>query len=78
MKVTIKIATIKEIQTFVRKASAIKGDFDLIQGKYRVPATSLMSVFALDLDKPVKIEFDDGIKEVVFNEFDEFILGDRE
>ena len=51
MKVAIKIATIKEIQTFVRKASAIKGDIDLIQGKYRVPATSLMSVFALDLDK---------------------------
>lgn len=78
MKVTIKIATIKEIQTFVRKASAIKGDIDLVQGKYRVPATSLMSVFALDLDKPVKIEFDDRIKEVVFNEFDEFILGDKE
>ena len=78
MKVTIKIATIKEIQTFVRKASVIKGDIDLIQGKYRVPATSLMSVFALDLDKPVKIEFDDRIKEVVFNEFDEFILGDKE
>ena len=37
-----------------------------------------MSVFALDLDKPVKIEFDDRIKEVVFNEFDEFILGDKE
>ena len=78
MKVAIKIATIKEIQTLVRKASAIKGDIDLIQGKYRVPATSLMSVFALDLDKPVKIEFDDRIKEVVFNEFDEFILGDKE
>ena len=78
MKVTIKIATIKGIQTFVRKASTIKGDIDLIQGKYRVPATSLMSVFALDLDKPVKIEFDDRIKEVVFNEFDEFILGDKE
>ena len=62
----------------MRKASAIKGDIDLIQGKYRVPATSLMSVFALDLDKPVKIEFDDRIKEVVFNEFDEFILGDKE
>ena len=78
MKVTIKIALSKETQTVVRKASAIKGDIDLIQGKYRVPATSLMSVFALDLDKPVKIEFDDRIKEVVFNEFDEFILGDKE
>ena len=78
MRATIKMTTIKEIQTFVRKASEIKGDIDLIQGKYRVPATSLMSVFALDLDKPVKIEFDDRIKEVVFNEFDEFILGDKE
>lgn len=78
MKATIKITTIKEIQTFVNKAGRIKGEIDLIQGKYRVPATSLMSVFALDLDKPVKIEFDDGIKETVFNEFNNFIIGDKE
>lgn len=69
----VKITTIKDIQQFVRKASVIAGEVDLIQGKYRVPATSLMSIFALDLEKPIKIEFDETIYEEVNDNLGEFM-----
>ena len=69
----VKITTIKDIQQFVRKASVIAGEVDLIQGKYRVPATSLMSIFALDLEKLIKIEFDETIYEEVNDKLGEFM-----
>lgn len=69
----VKMTTIKDIQQFVRKASTIAGEVDLIQGKYRVPATSLMSIFALDLEKPIKIEFDETIYEEVNYKLSEFM-----
>lgn len=69
----VKMTTIKDIQQFVRKASVIAGEVDLIQGKYRVPATSLMSIFALDLEKPIKIEFDETIYEEVDDKLGEFM-----
>ena len=72
----VKITTIKDVQTFANKAGTIAGEVDLVQGKYRVPATSLMGIFALDLEKPVKIEFDDKIAEQVESTFANFYCYD--
>lgn len=69
----VKITTIKDIQQFVSKASTISGEVDLVQGKYRVPATSLMSIFVLDLERPIRIEFDETIYEEVNGKLGEFM-----
>ncbi len=68
----IKFNTIKEIQDFVRLSSRIKGTIDLVQGKYCVPATSLMGIFIFNLEKPVKLKFDDDLTDIIMHTFKSF------
>lgn len=63
--VFIKLSTIKEVQDFVKVVSKMNFDIDLSQRRYRVPATSLMGIFALDLGELIKLEFDEEKSGVV-------------
>ena len=54
----IRLSTIKEVQEFIKIVSRLDFEVDLKQGRYRVPATSLMGIFALDLGELIKLEFD--------------------
>lgn len=50
----IRLSTIKEVQEFIKIVSRLDFEVDLKQGRYRVPATSLMGIFALDLGELIK------------------------
>ena len=50
----IRLSTIKEVQDFIKIVSGLDFEVDLKQGRYRVPATSLMGIFALDLGELIK------------------------
>lgn len=51
----LKLSTIKDVQDFVRDLTAYSGDADLESGRYIVDAKSIMGIFSLDLQSPIKL-----------------------
>lgn len=70
----IRLSTIKEVQEFIKIVSRLDFEVDLKQGRYRVPATSLMGIFALNLGELIKLEFDAEKSGVVTRFFAPFIV----
>ncbi len=54
--VTIKLKEIKDVYDFVAVVTTYPGDIDIVSGRYRVNAKSVMGIFALDLTKPLDLE----------------------
>lgn len=54
--VTIKLKEIKDVYDFVAVVTTYPGDIDIVSGRYRVNAKSIMGIFALDLTKPLDLE----------------------
>lgn len=54
--VTIKLKEIKDVYDFVAIVTTYPGDIDIVSGRYRVNAKSIMGIFALDLTKPLDLE----------------------
>ena len=65
-KVTVSLASINDVKSFVNIVSKYDFDVDLISGRYVVDAKSIMGIFSLDLSKPI----DD---EVMTDDCDSFI-----
>lgn len=55
-KVTISLASINDVKSFVNIVSKYDFDVDLISGRYVVDAKSIMGIFSLDLSKPIDVE----------------------
>ncbi len=67
--VVIKLKEIKDVYDFVAAVTAYPGDIDIVSGRYRVNAKSIMGIFALDLTKPLNLEVfgddpDEAIKDL--------------
>ena len=55
-KVTVSLASINDVKSFVNIVSKHDFDVDLISGRYVVDAKSIMGIFSLDLSKPIDVE----------------------
>ena len=55
-KVTVSLASINDVKSFVNIVSNYDFDVDLISGRYVVDAKSIMGIFSLDLSKPIDVE----------------------
>ena len=65
-KVVIKLKEIKDVYDFVAAVTKYPGDIDIVSGRYRVNAKSVMGIFALDLTQPLDLEiFGDAPDEAV-------------
>ena len=66
--VYIDLRNVNSIKNFANIVSRYDGDFDLIQGRYRIDAKSIVGIFSLDLSKPVELyiekESDNLLKEL--------------
>ncbi len=63
--VVIKLKEIKDVYDFVAVVTAYPGELDIVSGRYRVNAKSVMGIFALDLTKPLNLEiFGDDTVEI--------------
>lgn len=51
----IKLGSIDAVKEFVALANGCAFDVDLVSGRYAVDAKSIMGIFSLNLDKPVKL-----------------------
>ena len=64
--VVIKLKEIKDVYNFVATVTAYPGELDIVSGRYRVNAKSVMGIFALDLTKPLNLEiFGDDTDDVI-------------
>lgn len=52
----IRLKEIKDVYDFVAVVTAYPGDIDIVSGRYRVNAKSIMGIFALDLTQPLNLE----------------------
>ena len=55
-KVTVSLASINDVKSFVNIVSKYDFDVDLISGRYVVDAKAIMGIFSLDLSKPIDVE----------------------
>ena len=60
--VKIRLSSIEAVRDFVEIVRKYDSEVDLSSGRYVVDAKSIMGIFSLDLDKPVKMnaETDDA------------------
>lgn len=74
MKVTIRLSTIEDVRNFVEAIRTFDSDIDLISGRYRVDAKSIMGIFSLDLSKPIELRAYTDDAEALFAAIDAFIV----
>ena len=58
-KISVILKEIKDVYNFVAAVTAFPGEVDIVSGRYRVNAKSVMGIFALDLTKPLDLEIMD-------------------
>lgn len=69
--IKVNIDSIFKIRLFNDKALKYPGEhLDLISGRYRVEAKSMMGIFSLDVSKPITLEYEEEFEDFVIKEFD--------
>ncbi len=52
----IRLITIEDVRNFVTAANMQVFDADIVSGRYRIDAKSLLGIFSLDLSQPVEVQ----------------------
>jgi phosphotransferase system HPr-like phosphotransfer protein len=76
MKVTIRLSTIEDVRNFVEAIRTFDSDIDLISGRYRVDAKSIMGIFSLDLMSPITLETNATNCDVIKEKIKSFIIAE--
>lgn len=71
---TISLSSIDAVRKFVNIANEYDFMINLISDRYKVDAKSMMSVFSLDLNKPITVEIDEECPEKLKEQIQEFKL----
>ena len=53
--VTISLTQVHQVQQFVNLVSKYPFDVDIVSGRYTVNAKSLLGIYSLNLNKPLKV-----------------------
>ena len=71
---TISLSNIDAVKKFVCIANEYDFTINLLSDKYKIDAKSIMSVFSLDLSKPITVEIEEECPEKLKKEIQEFKL----
>lgn len=71
---TISLSSIDAAKKFVCIANEYDFTINLLSDKYKIDAKSIMSVFSLDLSKPITVEIEEECPEKLKKEIQEFKL----
>ena len=71
---TISLSSIDAEKKFVCIANEYDFTINLLSDKYKIDAKSIMSVFSLDLSKPITVEIEEECPEKLKKEIQEFKL----
>ncbi len=69
----ILLRDIQSIREFVKLVIVLDYDVDLVQGKYIVDAKSIMGIFALDIQSPIKLVAHTNDASVFFSKIEHFL-----
>ena len=62
--INILLDNISKIQAFNKASMKFPGEhLDMISGRFRIDAKSLMGIFSLDVTKPTTLEFEDNYED---------------
>ncbi len=73
-KVSVKLKEIKDVYNFVAAVTAFPGEVDIVSGRYRVTAKSVMGIFALDLTESLDLEILDDDCETLIAALQPYIV----
>ncbi len=76
MKATIRLSTIEDVRNFVEAIRTFDSDIDLISGRYRVDAKSIMGIFSLDLMSPITLETNAANSDVIMDKIKPFVIAE--
>jgi len=69
----IMLKSISEVKDFVNIVNKYNFDVDLTSGRYIVDAKSIMGIFSLDLNSPIKVDVHTDDESPIFEELKPFI-----
>ena len=72
--VSIRLATIADVQDFVSIVSKSDLDIDLKSGRYIVDAKSILGIFSLNLLEPIEMTVHSDSTDDLFAALDRFIV----
>ncbi|MGI5897138.1 MAG: HPr family phosphocarrier protein [Oscillospiraceae bacterium] len=72
--VTVMLATINDVKSFVNIVTKYDFDVDLVSGRYAIDAKSIMGIFSLDLSKPIKLEAHTDDADAFFAEIKPYVV----
>lgn len=53
--VSVNLNAVDKVKRFVTIAGNIDGDLDLVSGRFRIDAKSIMGIFSLELSRPIEL-----------------------
>ena len=73
IKTKIRLVSIDDVKSFVKKANLLDYDVDLSLGKYTVDGKSIMGIFSLDLSRDIELTIHSDSEDFL-NEIRRFIV----
>lgn len=74
-KVTVSLASINDVKSFVNIVTKYDFDVDLSSGRYVVDAKSIMGIFSLDLSQPIEVNIQSDDCDKFLDEIKPYIVG---
>ena len=67
VQISFDTDTLAKVKSFVNEVTKFDNEFDLVSGRYVVDAKSIMSIFSLDLTKPItlNIQIDENVDKIL-------------
>ena len=53
--VTVSLTQVNQVQQFVNVVSKAPYDVDMVSGRYTINAKSLLGIYSLDLNRPLRV-----------------------
>ena len=69
-----KLNGLKDVTRFVNTAGRCPCALQLVSGRYKIDAKSLMGVLSLDLTRPVRLEVQNGDSAQFFDEIAPYVV----
>ena len=63
----VSLNTIDKVKSFVDKISEMRGEFNIVEGRYVIDAKSIMGIFSLDISKPLVLQVRHLEDQEIFN-----------
>ena len=63
----VSLNTIDKVKSFVDKISEMRGEFNIVEGRYVIDAKSIMGIFSLDISKPLVLQVQHLEDQEIFN-----------